>query len=60
MPTSEAPQHFTDDLARFNAALEPYVFEVDGEKFISPDAPEALTRPYGSLLSMGYANGWIQ
>lgn len=55
-----APEWFIRDLSKFNKALEPYALEYDdGERFIGPDAPEELMRPYSQLVSFGYANGWL-
>lgn len=47
------------DFTKFAEALEPYVIEIDGDTYLSPEAPEELTRPYEGLLAMGYARGYF-
>jgi hypothetical protein len=47
------------DMARFNAALAPYVFSDEFGSWIAADAPATLTEAYSKLTSVGYWNGWI-
>lgn len=56
-------EHFDQDLARFNAALERLgaLVEVeDGSVWVDPaKVPPDLARAYRGLLAYGYANGLI-
>jgi len=53
--SNRVPSHFTADMVRLTTALAPWATEHG----IRPGAPESLTRPYRSLVSMGYAKGWL-
>ncbi len=46
------------DIRKFEEALKPWVFEIDGQEFLRLEAPRGLTRPYAALRSIGYANGF--
>jgi len=48
------------DLAAVERLLDPHVVRVDGVPFVSPDAPEHLTRTHRQLKAIGYAKGWLR
>lgn len=47
------------DLNRLADALRPYTETIDGELFISHDAPRELSDIYARIVSVGYANGFM-
>jgi hypothetical protein len=60
MQSTGVPSHFTKDMERLTEALLPYVRTLsDGFQVIDGSAPADLVRPYRSLVSMGYAKGWL-
>jgi hypothetical protein len=48
------------DMARLAPQIEPHVFEMDGARYIGDTCPEPLADLHGKLVSIGYANGYIE
>lgn len=47
------------DRAAFDLALKRYIIEIEGEQYLSPSTPTALSTAYARFLSFGYANGYL-
>lgn len=50
---------FERDYNRFAAALEPFIFRVDGETYISLDCPPSLSDAYAGFRSAAIAAGYL-
>ena len=59
MGMTTTQQIWTQQFAALADALKPFVFSIDGEEFVNSEAPLSLVAPYRSLLSVGYAKGWL-
>ncbi len=48
------------DMDSIEAALAPYAFEIDGELYLTLEAPRNLTDYYRDLTCAGIANGFYR
>jgi hypothetical protein len=47
------------DMDNLSAQLEPFSFEIEGDFYLTSEAPAALADIYSKMLRVGYAKGWM-
>lgn len=56
--TSTLPANVAADFERFDKVLAPYTFTIEGDTYLTADAPSDVVATYRNFVTMCAANGW--